>query len=352
MSGAWTAVAVGGASIAGNVIGANAAGDAADTAAGASRYAADLGDQQYTQTRDDLQPYREVATGTLSTYEDLIKRRQAIVDAYRTQESGQLAAAGLGDLTDEQIIERLSTGDLGAQSTNDRWAGRMLELQEMNREIDALGDPALLTRGALNELDTYGRSRVDQGMIKSNIPIYDNNFDITKDPSYLFRKSEQDSAINANMGAAGKVVSGNRLNEIMTRSGELASQEYRAADARNVRDYGIDQGNEASTYGRSVDAYGRAYGEEADYLNRRANLANVGQTATTANANFGAANAANAGNAAIAAGNATAAGQIGAASAIQGGIGDLTSLYTNYRQPSITTDYNPTSSPYMPGWTG
>lgn len=46
------------------------------------------------------------------------------------------------------------------------------------------------------------------------------------DPSYDFRLAEQERALNRNMAGMGKFQSGARLDEIMRRSGEMASQEY------------------------------------------------------------------------------------------------------------------------------
>lgn len=52
--------------IGGSILSANAAGHAADTQAGAARYAADLQNQQYQQTRQDQQPWRDAGNTALS----------------------------------------------------------------------------------------------------------------------------------------------------------------------------------------------------------------------------------------------------------------------------------------------
>jgi hypothetical protein len=99
---------------------------------------------------------------------------------------------------------------------------------------------------------------------------------------------------------------------------------------RDVTAYNAASQREALGYGRGVDAYGRAYGEEGDYLNRLSNLSNVGQTAATNMAGMGA-NAANTmGANIIAGGGARAAGQLGQTAAWTGALGDLTSLGTQY----------------------
>jgi hypothetical protein len=283
-------------------LGYDAAGDAADTASGAAMYAADLQNQQFQQTRQDLSPYREAATGA---------------PIYDTE-----------------------------------------------------GNVVGYEGGALQKLGGYGRSQVaptqyipgteiPQYNVQSNIPKFDSSqFDIYKDPSYEWRKGEAMRGIDRAAAAGGKVMSGNRLEEIMKRSGEMASQEYGAARGRMLQDYGISReaeaaqygrdltgynaalAREAGMYGRGVDAYGRAYGQEADYLNRLASLSNVGQTATTTTGQLGATAAGQQGQQITAAGQAQAAGTLGQTAALTGAIGDLTSLYTASQAPT----YDPYSA--------
>ena len=236
---------LGGAILGSAVIGSQASGDAATQSGDASKHAANLQNEQYQQTREDLAPYRDVATGQ---------------------------------------------------------------------------------GGSLYKFADYGQSKVDPN-IYGNIPQFDSTqFDIYKDPSYEWRQDEQDRAINRNM-SIGKIASGNRLNEIMERSGKMASQEYGNAYGRMLTDYGVQRENENTQYGRNVSNYGRNYQQEGDYLNRLASLSNIGQSATNTGATAGA-NAAYAGGQAIQnAGNAQAAGTIGQANAISGAVGDMTSLY-------------------------
>lgn len=327
----WGAVAVGGGVVLGGVLSGNAAKGAADTSAGASRYAADLQNQQYLQGRQDLAPYRQVAVG-------------------------------------EEIY--------GNPDNPDEVTG--------------------YTGGALNTLADYGRSRVNPGdyIPPSDIPQYQRSvidvdpninapvegynslLDLNSDPSYQFRKAEQERAINRNMGAMGKIASGNRLDEIMKRSGEMASQEYAAAYGRNQKDYNLnadaedrrygrdtdqytrqynqdidqygrdltaynaDKSRENALYGRGVDDYGRAYGAEGDWLNRESSLADIGQTAVNSGNALGANAASNAGNAIIAAGNAGAAGRLGTAGAYSTTINQLSQLAGDYLNQPQSYNYD------------
>lgn len=390
-AGTWL---MGGAVLGGAIIGAEATGDAAQAGVDAAGQAARLEHEQYLQTRQDLLPYRQVATGGGPEYQNLTNDMYGLAETWRQQvnsntdpavKRGMADAFGVADyndITDEMFVESLL--DPSKQNDHPYWNNlkqqygpQLTSLERERSQFDPQGT------GALQTLADYGRSKVlpgdylpdteipqyqrstigDMPGIRSDIPQYDPNFDLTKDPSYQWRKSEQDAAINRNIAGMGKVTSGNRLEEIMKRSGEMASQEYKDAYGRHVQDYGIGRQNEAARYGRDVDAYGRAYtrdtdqygrdltaynadvaresgmygrgmslfgldyGAESDYLNRLAALSNIGQTATNTGAQIGATAASNQGNAIMAAGQAQGAGDIGRANAYAGALGDLTSLY-------------------------
>lgn len=181
-------------------------------------------------------------------------------------------------------------------------------------------------------LANYGETRVneDSYIPQTSIPRYQpNNFDVTQDPSYKFRLAEQNRGIDRASASYGNILSGNRLEEIMKRSGDFASTEYGAARNRSIQDYGIARENEAIKYNRGVDAYGRAVGRETDYLNRQLNLANIGQNASVQTGNAGMQTTSAVGNAITAGANARAAGQIGTANAWQGVIGDVAQFAGN-----------------------
>lgn len=293
-AGTWL---LGGAILGSAVIGSEGAKAGAQAGADSATAAAQLSWDQYVQSRQDLSPYREVAVG-----KEIYGNRAAYDDKL---------AAWQAENPDYSF------------SPFDR-SGRPPPRPGNYDEVTGY------TGGALNTLSEYGPSQVDEAnyIPPSAIPEFDSTqFDIYKDPSYEWRAGEQERGINRNMAGMGKVTSGNRLEEIMKRSGEMASQEYSAAHGRMVDDYNIRRANEATGYARGVDSYGRAVGREGDYLNRLASLSNIGQTATTSGAGYGATSAANTGNAMIAAGQAQAAGRVGQANAWSGMFGDLTSLY-------------------------
>jgi hypothetical protein len=126
--------------------------------------------------------------------------------------------------------------------------------------------------------------------------------DFEADPGYAWRKEEQERALLRSAAANGGVGSGKYLKDAMKYSGGLAAQEYGAAFDR----FNVGQTNK---------------------FNRLASISGIGQTAANqtgaAAANFGA----QMGNNIIGAGNAQAAGRIGGANALMGGIGQGVSMY-------------------------
>ena len=151
-------------------------------------------------------------------------------------------------------------------------------------------------RNALNDYSRYGRSQVNPDQyavnnssiprfsyggqrpgagnipeynVRSNIPQFDpSQLNAFADPSYKFRLQAGEDAINRNMAGMGKIMSGNRLNELQTYGQDMASQEYTNMYGRALNDYGIKQQNEANQYGRDLTDYQMNVGREADMYNR------------------------------------------------------------------------------------
>ncbi len=339
----WGAVAVGGATLVAGYMGSQAAGDAATIGADASMYAADLQDAQFQQTYGDLAPYREAGYGALDV----------------------LTGYGESQVDPSQYIPSTSIPQYQPSMVGDM--------------------PAI-------------QSDIPQFDVTGAIPEFDSTqFDIYKDPSYDWRKEEMLRGLDRTAGATGKITSGNRLEEIMARSGEMASQEYGAARSRMVQDYDIRRQNEqsqygrdvygyergygaeaaqygrgvdeygrayardvdqygrdltaynaltaqeAGTYGRGVDAYGRAYGQETDYLNRQSSLAGTGQAAVGTGAQAGSQAAYYGGQAVQAAGTTQAAGTLGQTAAWTNVLGDAVSAYGASQAPTYGGygGYNP-----------
>jgi hypothetical protein len=123
------------------------------------------------------------------------------------------------------------------------------------------------------------------------------------DPGYAFRLSEGQKALDRSAAARGGLISGGALKAAQRYGQEMGSQEY-------------------------TNAFNRYQLERNAQLNPLQSLAGVGQTTATQLGQFGATNAANVGNLMTGGAAASAAGQVGAANALTGGIG----TYLNYNQ--------------------
>lgn len=220
---------------------------------------------------------------------------------------------------------------------------------------------------ALSRLEDYGPSQIREGQYiprseipayeaymgtldqaKAGIPQFDPNIDLSSDPGYQFRRAEMERQIDRVAAGQGNLLSGNRVEEVIARSGDLASQEYDRAYGRALTGYEAARQREASQYGRGADFYTQAaareaeqrsrgiqdyslaYAKEQDYLNYLRNLAGTGQQATSQVAQIGANTASNISQNIIGAGAAQAAGTIGQANAWQNTLGSLTQLGTLY----------------------
>jgi len=266
---------------------------------------------------------------------------------------GPLAALGIG------VGGSLLGGLIGSKGSKDAAqigadaSGRALQWdKEMYGDIkDMYSDYRGRGGEAFNQLASYGRSPIDpsQYIPQSNIPEFDSqgfNMDFWKDPSYEWRKEEQLRGIDRTAGATGKVTSGNRMDEIMRRSGDMASQEYPAAFGRYKDQYNADKMRESEQYGRGVDDFGRAYGMEGDYLNRLAGLSDYGFNAVSGLGKTGTQMSTNITNSMMNMGNAQAAGRLGEANAWGGAVRDIATIagrelprYNNQPQPDI--NYSP-----------
>lgn len=193
------------ATVASSLIGANASSSAANTQAKSARYAADLQQKQYDQTREDQMPWLEAG------------------------------------------------------------------------------------RGALNKLipmSDYTKFGMDQ---------------FQADPGYAFRLSEGQKALDRSAAARGGLISGAALKAAQRYGQDMGSQEYQ-------------------------NAFNRYQSERASQLAPLQSLAGIGQTTAANLGNAGAANAQAIGSYLTGGAAAQAAGSVGAANAISGGLGS----YMNY----------------------
>ena len=124
-----------------------------------------------------------------------------------------------------------------------------------------------------------------------------------QDPGYAFRLSEGQKALDSQAAARGGLISGNALRAAQSYGQQMGSQEYQ-------------------------NAFNRYQTERQAQLGPLQSLAGVGQATAQNLGQSGATNAANVGNYLTGGAAAQAAGQVGSANAITGGL----SSYLNYSQ--------------------
>jgi len=145
--------------------------------------------------------------------------------------------------------------------------------------------------------------------------------DYQADPGYAFRLAEGQKALDRQAAARGGLISGGALRAAQRYGQEMGSQEF------------------GNAYNRALTGYNTEVARENQLYNRQAAMSGIGQTATNlvgqAGQNYatGAGGAlgsygTNVGNLMTSAGAANAAGQVGMANALTGGLG----TYLNYSQ--------------------
>ena len=140
--------------------------------------------------------------------------------------------------------------------------------------------------------------------------------DYQADPGYAFRLSEGQKALDRQAAARGGLISGGALRAAQRYGQEMGSQEF------------------GNAYNRALTGYNTDVARENQLYNRQAGLAGIGQTSTNLVGQAGQNYATNVGNLMTGGAAAQAAGQVGAANALTGGLG----TYLNYSQGNALLD--------------
>jgi hypothetical protein len=136
------------------------------------------------------------------------------------------------------------------------------------------------------------------------------DYEFKADPGFGFRLAEGQKALDRQAAARGGLISGGALRAAQRYGQEMGSQEF------------------GNAYNRALTGYNTDVARENQLYNRQAALAGIGQTATNLVGQAGQNYATNVGNLMTGAGAAQAAGQVGMANALTGGLG----TYLNYTQ--------------------
>ena len=152
--------------------------------------------------------------------------------------------------------------------------------------------------------------------------------DYQADPGYAFRLSEGQKTLDRQAAARGGLISGGALRAAQRYGQEMGSQEFGNAYNRALTGYNAEVARENQLYGRALTGYNTGVASENQLYNRQAGLAGIGQTSANLVGQAGQNYATNVGNLMTSGAAAQAAGQVGAANAITGGVG----TYLNYSQ--------------------
>ena len=310
--------------------GAKAAEKAGQLQANSSKYAADLAQKQFEQTRQDQMPWLNAGKNALGQLQNYVANDKPYQDSY-----GNMLKRGIGSLG-------FGSGNLsGSVSAGGVSSGGSFN-DTMRKDIQANYDNGKYTGGL--SLD-----------------------DFEVDPGYNFRKSQGMDGLQSSAAATGSLLSGAALKSLNRYNSDLASQEYGNAwqrdQAQKQQQFGVDTGLRgqdhsifADSANRNLQAsmhnssmalqaqianqnyglnalgtlmnarsqdYGIFSGEDSRRYNQYANLAGIGQQAANTLGQFGANNAMNQGNALINGANAQANALTSAAASRTAGFNNL-----------------------------
>lgn len=318
------------AAIGGSLISANAAGDAADTQAGATRDAAELQARAQEQNRQDMAPWRDTGAASLRKLSSLLGlggaagggsgggsggvSREQIYNQLLPQYSRASPGANGAFLLPSGQIQITQTVPVGFNSDNDygryEERTRIVSPDEYGRLFPGSAVPGQseVDYNALNQ--AVDRQYSSQGGNNTVDPEYGSllrNFslqDFEKDPGYEFRLAEGEKGINRAAAARGGYDSGSTLKALLRYGSDYASGEFSNA-------YNRDASNKARTF------------------NFLSGVAGTGQSAANTITNQNQTSASNLGNLAMAGGEARAAGMVGSSNALSSG---LSGAFNNYQQ--------------------
>jgi len=324
----WGAIA---GSIAGGILAGQASKDAAGTAAGAQQAGIAEQRRQFDISQEQQKPWLEAGKGALGRYEEMLGQRGEYEGQIRSDVPGQFQYGGQ--------VPGAYQGQAG---------------------------------------EHFGRIQSD---VQPGFQFGREEFEQYKDPGYDFRREEGLRALERKGAATGQRMSGYGTRSLMELGQGLASQEFGAAReramgdyqsrvareqqtygrgvsdyerrtgreselygrgrqqrldevrqeqeqyGRGLRGYGLDVERERAQYGRDIDRYGRTY---LDPMAREAGLAGVGQATAQNLGQLGAGYSQNISGMIGRAGTLEASGQLGAAGAYAGALGDIGRSWDEY----------------------
>lgn len=337
-----------GVGLAGSVMGAGAAGDAADVQSQAGREAAALQQKQFEQTRADLSPFRETGVLANNKLAQLLglsggggasggglsreQLRQQLLGQYTTSAPGGIDRSRLTNIQgDPNSIMGAFDGNgenlanYGGNTGKERWWDDQTQSAwavpvgwgGSQSTVDEAGLNAAIEAAFAGQGGATNPAGDDFGMLLKKYT----GQELLSDPGYLFRRSEGQKGVERSAAGRGGLFSGQAGKELERFNQGLASTEFQAGFNR-------DQAYKGQTYGMLSGTSG------------------AGQNAANMTGTAGANAAAGAGNYLTQAANADASGIVGGANAINSGIGN----FQNYNM--LNSIFNKTvqggGTPYNP----
>lgn len=217
-----------------------------------------------------------------------------------------------GDAAGDAAATQAAAADRATQLQKEMF-DKQVELQAPFREA------GLTANNRLMQLLGLAEGGTENGSLMQNFGMDQ----FQADPGYQFRMDEGMRALEGSAAARGGLLSGAAMKAIQKYGQGVASQEY---------------GN----------AYGRYTADQTNRYNRLAGLVNTGMGATNQTSNAAANFANNASSNIIGAGNAAAAGQIGTANALVGGINSGINAYQNNQLMQMIQQPSPSLAGYTP----
>lgn len=217
-----------------------------------------------------------------------------------------------GDAAGDAAATQAAAADRATQLQKEMF-DKQVELQAPFREA------GLTANNRLMQLLGLAEGGTENGSLMQNFGMDQ----FQADPGYQFRMDEGMRALEGSAAARGGLLSGAAMKAIQKYGQGVASQEY---------------GN----------AYNRYTADQTNQYNRLAGLVNTGMGATNQTSNAAANFANNASSNIIGAGNAAAAGQIGTANALVGGINSGINAYQNNQLMQMIQQPSPSLAGYTP----
>jgi hypothetical protein len=304
------ALSIGG-SLIGGVMSSNAAQSAADTQANAADRAAQIQQGQYTQTRNDLAPYRNLGSGAINP----------LLQAMGYNVPAQSAAPTYDQLYQQLLPQFTKTAPSTGQgdggyvtvydgSGSDQDTGRQVWMGSGNGG------------GGATTVDTAGLNAAVQAAMQgqqtqsySNLTVDPNNplqkqfsftpGDLTQTPGYQFNYGQGMRAVDNSAAAQGLGLSGAQMKGAMRFASGLADTTYQ------------------NQFGNALNTYNTNYNTATQNVNRLLGLVGNGQNAANQTGAYGIQTAGNVGNMINSAGQSQASGTVGRANALSGALGGV-----------------------------